>query len=138
MAGYWGQISFRKAVEILTWLLKEFRSLELYVLCGTNESLRNDLQRLFQGESRMTVYGEEQANLSEEVLSRCGCIITKPGYSTLVEAHAAGRQIFLIKGMPVAEEHNADYALKYLGAQWFQKDAFRSWYDSQVSHGVSN
>ena len=46
-------------------------------------------------------------------------MVTKPGIATLLEAHAAGRKIFLVKGIPVSEDNNARYALRHFGAEWF-------------------
>jgi hypothetical protein len=62
-------------------------------------------------------------------MRQCGSVITKPGASTLLEAHAAARQIFLLPGMPVAEDNNARYARKAFQALDFSPDVFRRWLD---------
>jgi hypothetical protein len=54
-------------------------------------------------------------------------VITKPGMGTLLEARAAQRKIFLIKGIPVAEANNARYALEHFDAEWFSVAAFARW-----------
>jgi UDP-N-acetylglucosamine:LPS N-acetylglucosamine transferase len=61
------------------------------------------------------------------LLREAGCVVTKPGISTLLEAHAAGRKIFLVRGIPVAEDNNARYAARHFGAEWFEPGAFRRW-----------
>jgi len=58
----------------------------------------------------------------------CASIITKPGFSTIVEAHAAKRTLFLLKGMPVAEDHNAKYAISHYDAQWYNLRVFKNWH----------
>jgi len=61
------------------------------------------------------------------LLRVCASVVTKPGISTLLEAHAAGRKIFLLKGMPVAEDNNARYAVERMGAEWFTLEGFLKW-----------
>jgi hypothetical protein len=63
------------------------------------------------------------------MIKKCGCVITKPGMGTLLEAHAAERKIFLFKGMPVAEANNARYAVSNFGAEWFSLSSFRNWFE---------
>jgi hypothetical protein len=59
-------------------------------------------------------------------------VITKPGISTLLEARATGRKLFLLPGMPVAEDNNAGYAVRHFGAEWFSKESFTRWYRAGV------
>jgi hypothetical protein len=54
-------------------------------------------------------------------------VVTKPGISTILEARAARRKIFLLRGMPVAEDNNARHALRYFDAEWFTKESFQRW-----------
>jgi hypothetical protein len=60
-------------------------------------------------------------------MRECAVLVTKPGISTLLEAHAAGRKIFLLRGMPVAEDNNARFAIRHFGAEWFHVDALCRW-----------
>jgi hypothetical protein len=62
------------------------------------------------------------------LLRACASVVTKPGLGTILEAHAAGRKIFLLKGMPVAEDNNAHYALEQMRAEWFTLERFLRWY----------
>ena len=70
-------------------------------------------------------------------LRECASVITKPGISTLLESHAAGRKIFLLKGMPVAEDNNARFAVEHFGAQWFDVETFKRWHMSQQGRSLS-
>jgi hypothetical protein len=36
----------------------------------------------------------------------------------------------MLKGMPVAEDNNARYAISNFGASWFSLKRFRDWYKS--------
>ncbi|MCM8797523.1 MAG: hypothetical protein NC923_06600 [Candidatus Omnitrophica bacterium] len=127
--GYWGQISAIKAGKVIRTVTQNNPLVHVYVVCGTNRTLFKRLTDNFRGNPRVIVYGavESLAGLMRE----CACVITKPGFSTLVESFAAGRKIFLLRGMPVAEDNNARYACEHFYAEWFTKDAFRSWYIAQ-------
>ena len=128
-AGHWGQISARKARGILEALLERFPMINVSVVCGKNDNLFNVLSAYFKNTTRVTVYAEVDNLL--KLMEKCGSIVTKPGASTIVEAHASGRKIFLIKGMPVAEDNNALYAIKHFGAQWFNMENFENWHGSR-------
>ena len=67
----------------------------------------------------------------ETILSQCGCVITKPGMATLLEAHASRRKIFLFKGMPIAESNNARYAIRHFDAEWFSVPSFANWLSTE-------
>jgi hypothetical protein len=118
ICGYWGQGA---PGGTLCELRREFPRLKIHVVCGENKRLYDQISAL-----SASAYGvvEDFASL----LSEAGAVITKPGISTLLEAHAAGRKIFLVKGMPVAEDNNARYAAAHFGAEWFSMEGFRRWY----------
>ena len=128
IAGYWGQVFCAKALKIINQLLKELPHLHIIAICGTNEKLFRKLTSSFGNNPRVEIYGKVDSIAG--FLKQCASIITKPGFSTIVEAHVARRPIFLLKGMPVAEDHNASYAIKYFGAQWFSKAGFKVWHRS--------
>jgi hypothetical protein len=121
--GFWGQGAF---LNILKSLLKTMPDLTIYVVCGENERLRQKVLGFFKGRSDCKVYGAVESLRS--LLMECGSIITKPGISTILEAHAAQRKVFFLKGMPVAEDHNAEYAIAHFGAEWFEIQNFKKWY----------
>ena len=133
VVGHWGQVFVKKARIIIRELLKCSPALKVEVVCGRNNKLKEKLMIYFKGEQRVRIHGElgSLAGLMQE----CGSIITKPGISTLLETHVAGRQIFLLKGLPVAEDNNARYAIKNYGARWFTPQQFKEWHQSLSAQG---
>ena len=123
VCGFWGQGPIR---EILRMLLKEIPQLNVYAICGENNKLYDNVMLLFKGATNVKVYGIVD-NLCP-YLKDCACIITKPGISTILEAHAAQRKIFLLKGMPIAEDNNARFAIEHFGAEWFNLENFKRWH----------
>jgi hypothetical protein len=122
MGGFWGQGRMMDAVRLLA---DAFPAVRLHVICGENRRLERAARRRFTGHSRVTVYG--LVDSIESLLSRCGCVVSKPGMATLLEARAAERKIFLFRGLPVAESHNARYAIEHFGAEWLSVPAFARW-----------
>lgn len=123
VCGYWGQGPIVKTIRMLR---SAFPDLELHVVCGDNDNLLRQVAENFSGCSKIRSYGTVDDFAS--LLMECAAIITKPGISTIVEAHAAKRKIFLLRGMPVAEDNNARYAIANFGADWFSFDSFSAWY----------
>ena len=130
VAGHWGQIFINKAKRIIVDLLSGFPELQVHVVCGTNEKLYVRLSGYFKGNQRVVVYHEEVSLLG--LMTQCASIITKPGIATLLEAGAAQRKVFLLKGMPVAEDNNARYAMVRYGAEWFNLKNYKEWHDSMI------
>ena len=129
VAGYWGQIFFNKAVKIILQIMKKIPQMQIIAVCGKNEILLRRLMLYFKSypDSRIKIYGETDSLLG--IMKECSSIITKPGFSTIAEAHVAGRKIFLIKGMPVAEDNNARHAIEYFDASAFEIKDFLKWYN---------
>lgn len=125
VAGYWGQSSFSKIIDSLS---RRFPKLHIHVVCGENKSAFDDLNSVYQTHPQVIVHG--QLTSLAGLMSECASVISKPGISTVLESHHARRALFLLKGMPVAEDHNADHAIQHFGAQWFTIDKFSKWYSS--------
>ena len=106
-------------------ILDEEPGLDVTVVCGQNSVAADRARRAFCGCPNVEVRGVVDSLLP--FVARCGCIVTKPGISTLLEAHVARRKIFLLKGIPVAEDNNARYAVQHFGAEWFTRESFRAW-----------
>ncbi|MBF0122125.1 MAG: hypothetical protein HQL21_01795 [Candidatus Omnitrophica bacterium] len=123
VCGFWGQ---GPILNILRSLLHEVPDLEIHVVCGENEELRKKILENYKDHMACKVYGV--VGSLAHLLKACGSIITKPGISTVLEAHASKRKMFLLKGMPVAEDHNAQYAIEYFGAEWFKVQDFKKWH----------
>ncbi|MBI4422721.1 MAG: hypothetical protein HY554_03275 [Elusimicrobia bacterium] len=124
-AGSWGRLRGAELLRVIESLLGEDPALSIHAVCGTNRPLLERLRLRFAAGGRVALYGEV-ATLAP-LMSECAAVITTPGFSTIVEAHAAGRPLFLLPGLPVAEEHNAQYALRNLGARWYGPETFRRW-----------
>jgi hypothetical protein len=128
VCGYWGQ---GPIVRVLRTLLAEDAGLRVTVVCGENQTALERCQAAFGRYANVRLHGVVESLLP--LLADCSCVVTKPGISTLLEANAAGRKIFLLKGMPVAEDNNARHALRYFGAEWFGRDSFRNWCGSRAT-----
>lgn len=130
IAGFWGQIFYKKALTLLSGLLNEFPRIKIIMICGTNEKLFDEARAKFRNDPRVKIHGV--VNSTAEIMRECASVITKPGFSTIIEAHAAERAIFLMKGMPVAEDNNAGYAIAHFAAAWFTIEHFKTWYDENA------
>lgn len=128
VTGHWGQIFLNSARAILDSLLREFPLMTIYVVCGKNQRLYEHQSIHYKNNKRIVLYGEVASLV--DLMGSCASVITKPGISTLLEAHAAQRKIFLLPGMPVAEDNNARYAIDHFDAEWFHLNAFADWYNS--------
>lgn len=123
VCGFWGQGPIAETVKRLSDALP---SLKIHAVCGESRDAYEKASRLFKDDERIQVHGV--APSLAPLLRECASIITKPGISTLLESHAARRKIFLLKGMPVAEDNNARFAAAHFGAEWFDVETFKSWY----------
>jgi UDP-N-acetylglucosamine:LPS N-acetylglucosamine transferase len=108
----------------------QFPALRLYVACGKNRELYERLRRQYPGKTNIVVLSEQPSLISW--MKRCASLITKPGGTILSEAVAMKRKIFLIKGLPVVEEKNSDYAIRNFGALMFSVTNFKTWLEGQV------
>lgn len=124
--GFWGQGPIAETAKKLSSALPGLR---IHAVCGENRKTYEKARRLFKNNSKVQVHGVVPS--LAPLLRECASIITKPGISTLLESHAARRKIFLLKGMPVAEDNNARFATDHFGAQWFGIETFKGWYFSQ-------
>ena len=122
VCGYWGQ---GPIVRVLRLLLAIDSTLRIDVICGENAVACRKVRQEFSLNPNVRVHGVVPSLLP--FLAEAACVVTKPGISTLLEAHAAGRKIFLLKGMPVAEDNNARFAVKHFGAEWLSRQTFAAW-----------
>jgi hypothetical protein len=127
VCGYWGQGPMSR---ITSQILETVPDSRVDVVCGENTGLHAKASRVFRGNHRVALHGCVDSMLP--LMRACAAIVTKPGISTLLEAHAAKRKIFLLRGMPVAEDNNARYFICNFGAEWFSVDALRRWSTRKV------
>jgi hypothetical protein len=123
VCGFWGQGPIVETVEKLSDALPDLR---IHAVCAENAGAYEKLRHVFRNNAKIQVYGVVPT--LAPLLRECASIITKPGISTLLESHAARRKIFLLKGMPVAEDNNARFAVKHFDAQWFDIQTFKRWH----------
>lgn len=128
VCGIWGLGPF---VKILQALVGELPSVRIHVVCGDNKQEYEKIRQVFKHNPNIHLYGMTPSLVPH--LKECASVITKPGISSLLESHAARRQIFLLKGLPVAEDNNARFAIRHFGAQWFDIEAFKRWYAASSS-----
>jgi hypothetical protein len=123
VCGFWGQGPILRLAERL---LTADDSLRIHVVCGANGTAYEKTRRAFQHRPNVRVHGAVGSLV--DLMAEAGCVITKPGISTILEARAAGRKLFLVKGIPVSENrHNAGFARTHFGAEWFTVEGFRRW-----------
>lgn len=127
VCGYWGQ---GPILRLLKQLLAIDPGLRVHVVCGENGSAYEQTRRAFSHLPNVRVHAAVGSLL--HLMEEAGCVITKPGISTILESHAARRKLFLVKGIPVAENrYNAGFARTHFGAEWFTIDHFRRWRAAQ-------
>jgi hypothetical protein len=124
VCGFWGQGPIAEVAEKLS---RASPRLRIHAVCGENEKAFEQLRRLSERNTKIKAYGVTPS--LAPLLVECASVITKPGISTLLESHAARRKIFLLKGMPVAEDNNARFAAEHFGAERFDVETFMRWHD---------
>lgn len=136
VCGYWGQGPITRIIRRLTAAAPD---LTIHAVCGENAALYRKALRLAQKRDNLFVYSAVPSLIP--LLKECASVITKPGLSTILEVHAAQRKLFLLKGMPIAEDNNARYALQHFDAEWFSVQTFIQWrkgcYESTSATGLS-
>ncbi len=130
IGGYWGTGPLRTVIHEVAAAMP---ALQITVICGDNEPLQAELQQAFAGNRNVRIVGKVDSLVPW--LAETGSVITKPGISTTLEGHAASRKMFLLDGAPVAEEHNARFALARWGAERYSLAAFRAWHEAPEKSG---
>lgn len=123
VCGFWGQGPLAETAAKLSAACPD---LKIHAVCGENEEAFEKLRRMSERNARIHAYGVTPS--LAPLLRRCASVITKPGISTLLESRAARRKIFLLRGMPVAEDNNARFATEHFGAEWFDVKTFMRWH----------
>lgn len=108
------------------WLHRSFRRIRIHVVCGDNRALFSRLQREYNGDARVCLYGAVPSLVP--LLRSCRSVVCRPGALTITEAFLSRRTLFLLPGLPVVEESNASYAVRHFKAKHFHPRAFQEWY----------
>lgn len=125
VCGFWGQ---GPLVRIIETLIKAFPQIEVHAVFAENSGALEEARQVFGANGRVKLYSIVPSLVP--LLEQCGTVITKPGISTLLESHAAKRKLFLLRGMPVAEDNNARFACAHFGAEWFSVKALAEWLEN--------
>lgn len=91
-------------------IISQNLDIQILIVAGTNEILREKLSRLTQDRANIKVFGFV-TNISE-IMEICDIIITKPGGLTLAESMARGLPMILTLPIPGQEEKNMDFFVK--------------------------
>lgn len=83
------------------------RNLRVTVVCGQNQSLRQELQDLFRPDPRIETLGYTRE--IPALMARADLLVTKPGGVSCSEALASGLPMLLLPPLPGHEEENAAY-----------------------------
>ena len=119
--GGWG---LGKIAPLIKKLSRELPELTIHVTCGDNKKLYKKFIR--NKNLNIKIYKDLVSIF--DLMKICRIIITKPGAAALCEAQAAKREIFLLKGLPVIEKANTDFAVKNFKARIFNMRIFKLWY----------
>jgi len=95
--------------EILAELDKIDRALQVIVVCGKNEKLR---QQIAAGPKRHATQVLGFATNMHELMAASDLILTKPGGLTTSEALAMGKPLLILNPIPGQEAANSDFLLE--------------------------
>lgn len=90
------------------------KTMELSIVCGTNEKLRKSLEELAAGDPRIHVHGFV-TNISE-LMDSADLYLTKPGGLSTTEAAAKNLPMVLVNAVAGCEEHNLNFFVDCGGA----------------------
>lgn len=104
-----GGFGMGPVTEILAELDKISRALQVVVVCGKNEKLRQQITRALTRHV-MQVLGF--ATNMHELMAASDLILTKPGGMTTSEALAMGKPLLILNPIPGQEAANSDFLLE--------------------------
>jgi processive 1,2-diacylglycerol beta-glucosyltransferase len=106
-----GTLGLSPAVAVVKRLLELDRDFQAIVLCGKNEELRTDVERLVEGKKdRFRVVGFTTD--MPELMASASLLLSKPGGMTTAEALARGLPMVILDPIGGQEERNADVLLE--------------------------
>ncbi len=106
-----GTLGLSPAVAVVKRLLELDRDFQAIVLCGKNEELRADVERLVEGKKeRFRVVGFTTD--MPELMASASLLLSKPGGMTTAEALARGLPMVILDPIGGQEERNADVLLE--------------------------
>lgn len=84
---------------------------QIIVVCGSNEKLLKQIQKITEGRSDFKVYGF--TNNVADLMSASDLIITKPGGLSCAELLAKERPVVIFDPIPGQEQRNCEYLLQH-------------------------
>lgn len=107
MGGGFGVASTKDAFKKL---LKIDRDMQIVVVCGKNEKLRKDLERIAHGDARARIFGFRKD--VHDLMQVSDFIISKAGGATTSEAMARGLPMLVFSPTPGQEVRNTVYLME--------------------------
>ena len=103
-------------MEELTKIFKEQMdaSVELSIVCGTNEKLCQELKSIAAGNPRIHIYG--YTDRMNDLMDSADLYLTKPGGLSVTEAAAKRLPMVLIDAVAGCEKYNLDFFVSSGGA----------------------
>lgn len=103
-------------MEELTKIFKEQMdaSVELSIVCGTNEKLCQELKSIAAGNPRIHIYG--YTDRMNDLMDSADLYLTKPGGLSITEAAAKRLPMVLIDAVAGCEKYNLDFFVSSGGA----------------------
>lgn len=95
-------------IEALEKLDKLKEKLQILIVCGSNEKLKNKISEM-TWRKKVSVYGF--VDNVDVLMDACDCIITKPGGLSTSEALAKGLPILMLNPIPGQEDRNREFML---------------------------
>lgn len=89
-------------------------SMELSIVCGTNEKLRQELKGIAAGDTRIHIYGF--TDRMNNLMDSADLYLTKPGGLSITEAAAKRLPMVLIDAVAGCEKYNLDFFVESGGA----------------------
>jgi len=89
-------------------------SMELSIVCGTNEKLRQELGNIAAGDARIHIYGF--TDRMNDLMDSADLYLTKPGGLSITEAAAKKLPMVLIDAVAGCEKYNLDFFVESGGA----------------------
>ena len=111
-----------KTLDIFEYLIKNYPDLQIIVIAGKNEALKNNFEKLLNENGnvenvRILGFTDKVAKL----MAVSSLVITKPGGLTSTEALVSNVPLVAINPIPGQEEENAEFLSRNKAAIWLKK-----------------
>ena len=112
-----------KTIEILECFVKNFDNIQMIVISGKNEKMKNEFEKIVTENNRKeSIKIFEYTDKVPELMSISDLVVTKPGGLTTSESLASNLPMIIINPIPGQEEDNAKFLEEKGVAIWIKKD----------------